>query len=396
MATVLLSWELGSGIGHLMNLRPIGAELIKRGHRVVAALRDLSHVHEVWHGLDISFLPSPLIPREEKPPFDPPTGFLHLLANIGFANQIQLATAFRSWNTIFDCVRPDLVVVDHSPTALLALRGRDIPRVNVGLGFFCPPPGFPLPFWSQSKTPVDRQRMARDEEVLTVQINALLKAHRRPELQHLSQAFTEISEIILATYAEFDHFSPRLNARYWGHWPFGPGIAPIWPAGSGPKVYAYLKPFPALEDLLSLLRELQLPTLIYAGGIDRSIRERFDSRTIRFEDRPLDLQQTAKQCDIAIANAGHGTTVGLLLAGKPCLSVPLYLEQILFGQKVEQMGGGLLASPRDSAKTTAALRELLANGRYRQSAQAFAAKYAHFVPGSQIPEIVDRMESHIH
>jgi hypothetical protein len=47
MATVLLTWELGAGIGHLMNLRPIGEELVKRGHRVIAAVRFLSRAQEI-------------------------------------------------------------------------------------------------------------------------------------------------------------------------------------------------------------------------------------------------------------------------------------------------------------------------------------------------------------
>ena len=42
MPTVLLAWELGGGLGHFMNLRPLAEGLRRRGHRVVAALRDLS------------------------------------------------------------------------------------------------------------------------------------------------------------------------------------------------------------------------------------------------------------------------------------------------------------------------------------------------------------------
>jgi hypothetical protein len=42
MATILLAWELGGGLGNFMNLGPLAEGLSRRGHRVVAVLRDLS------------------------------------------------------------------------------------------------------------------------------------------------------------------------------------------------------------------------------------------------------------------------------------------------------------------------------------------------------------------
>ena len=41
MARVLLTWELGGGSGHIVNLRPFGHGLESAGHKVLAALRDL-------------------------------------------------------------------------------------------------------------------------------------------------------------------------------------------------------------------------------------------------------------------------------------------------------------------------------------------------------------------
>ena len=46
MATILLAWEFGAGMGHLMTLRPIADGLVRRGHRVIAVLQDLSQAQE--------------------------------------------------------------------------------------------------------------------------------------------------------------------------------------------------------------------------------------------------------------------------------------------------------------------------------------------------------------
>jgi hypothetical protein len=39
MARFLITWELGGGLGHLSGLKPIVAELLRRGHHVSLALR---------------------------------------------------------------------------------------------------------------------------------------------------------------------------------------------------------------------------------------------------------------------------------------------------------------------------------------------------------------------
>jgi UDP:flavonoid glycosyltransferase YjiC (YdhE family) len=405
MATVLLTWELGGGIGHLMNLRPIGQELAKRGHRVIAAVKDLSNVHNIFTGIGIAAIAAPLV-RMTRKHFDPMRGLAHVLGNVGFADEHVLATLFEAWNTLFDLLQPDLVVADHSPNALLALHGREtishrhIPCVNVGLGFFCPPDGFPLPYWLKSNEMQFRQQIIVDEQNVTATVNKILRAHGRPPLARLSEFYTEIDETILATYREFDHFGPRPrndgSVRYWGHWPFASGIGPQWPEGVGPRIYAYLKPFLTLEHVLGQLRQLGHPTLVLSGGIERAVQDRYCCPTLRFENRPLDLRQVAEQCDFAVLNAGHGTAVSLLIAGKPGLQLPLFTEQMLFAQLVEQHKLGRTADVRDPRKINAALMDLLNNPIYQTNAKEFAARYANFKPGEQIPEIVDRLEKLIH
>jgi UDP:flavonoid glycosyltransferase YjiC (YdhE family) len=39
MSTILLTWELGGGLGHLVNLLPLARELSQRGNRVFAPVK---------------------------------------------------------------------------------------------------------------------------------------------------------------------------------------------------------------------------------------------------------------------------------------------------------------------------------------------------------------------
>ena len=42
MGNILFTWELGGGLGHLMQIQPLAKAMGERGHKVFAALTDLS------------------------------------------------------------------------------------------------------------------------------------------------------------------------------------------------------------------------------------------------------------------------------------------------------------------------------------------------------------------
>ncbi|NIL96491.1 MAG: hypothetical protein GTO62_04940, partial [Planctomycetales bacterium] len=67
------------------------------------------------------------------------------------------------------------------------------------------------------------------------------------------------------------------------------GIPPTWPSGEGKRVFAYLKPFPALPKLLAMLNQLGCPAIVYGDAIPGAVRQRYRSETLQFEDQRLDL-----------------------------------------------------------------------------------------------------------
>ncbi|NQT17592.1 MAG: hypothetical protein HQ582_32860, partial [Planctomycetes bacterium] len=156
-------------------------------------------------------------------------------------------------------------------------------------------------------------------------------------------------------------------------------------------IYAYLKPFDGLPRLLSLLRELRCPTLVFASGIDPRLIRQFQCDTLRFETKPLDLEQTAQQCDVAIVHGGHGTTASLLRAGKPLLVLPFHLEQALTGAAVRRMGAGLSARMRRPEEVAVKLMNLLHEPKYAQAAGRFAHRHADQEPSDQVQRMIRRV-----
>jgi UDP:flavonoid glycosyltransferase YjiC (YdhE family) len=113
---------------------------------------------------------------------------------------------------------------------------------------------------------------------------------------------------------------------------------------------------------------------------------------LRFVPRPVNLDEAGGSCDLAILNATHGTTAAILLAGKPSLQIPLFLEQQLTADNVVRMGTGLIAESNQPNRVVEQLDRLLANDQYGQRAQEFRRHYDGYDRLAQIEEMVKRIE----
>jgi len=392
MAKILLAWEFGSGMGHLMTLCSLGAALAKRGHQVTAVVRNLPRANELFAHTGISCMAAPMRPYPELLPFPTIHSMAHVLGNVGFANGQHLYEQLSAWTALIERIQPDLVIADYAPTALLALRGKPIRKVNVGVGFSCPPDTSPMPYWGTQLNGAGLGEQIRaDEAKMLACINQVLENLKRPALERVSQIFNDVDEVFLATYPEFDHYGPRQTVRYWGHWNLGTGARPDWPKVQGAKVFAYVKPFPGLELLLRILAEAKLPTIMLASDIPLPLQQRYASPILRFESDLLDMRRVAAECDLAILNAGHGTTLTMLMAAKPCLLIPLFIEQVITAKKAEGFGAARLVSKTGNGLLEA-LRDLLELPKYPTNARIFASRCAGFPIDRQVIEVVNHLE----
>jgi hypothetical protein len=312
MATVLFAWELGGGFGHLMRLAPLAKELSARGHNLLLATRDLTGAYRAFQNIPLTLLPAP--PRHQVAPVFPvPHTFAHILSNIGFDDDDCLRSHVQAWRNLYRLIKPDLIIFDHSPFAMLAARGFPARTVVVGSGFFIPPDQYPWPSF-RTWQPADSQALKQDEDRLLIRVNQLLKDNSLSPMGRLADLYSQVDESFLTTFRELDHYLDRKPTRYWGI--IGnsqaSGKEPVWPDGPGKKIYAYLKPFAALPSLLEHLNRLRTPALIYMDRFEPSLRKHFSSPTLKLESDPLDLSKVATTCDVGITNGTLNTTATLM------------------------------------------------------------------------------------
>lgn len=400
---MMFCWELGGGLGHLMQMLPLARGLARRGHTVYVAMRHLDRAWHVFGRTGILILQAPY-KTSGSARYPRPRNYAEMLANVGFASEGGLFVRGSAWRTMVEMIEPHLLVFDHAPTALLATRGMPCRRALLGSGFCCPPdaPGDAAGDSSRwAPFPVIQQDATDDlppaNHVLP-RMNRVLARWGAPPLERLGQLYTDVDENFLTTFPELDHFPSRAGAAYWGP---TVGIAPDgaaraeWPAGEGPRVLVYLKCSPETEHVLAALRDLRWPTVAYLDDASESLRRRLASATVRIADAPLDLTIAAEDCDVAILNGGHGVTAEMLLAGKPVLQIPLALEQQMTADAAARLGAGASCAAKSAGEVRSSLETLLADG-CADAARRFAARYESFDPGRQRRTMVDRVEELLH
>lgn len=373
MGCILMTWELGAGRGHLAPMLSLASRLREVGHRVELAVRDPLDAGPFAQRAGLPFHASPIpMPAAGNNPL---ASYPQILRRLRFDDPAMLHARVLAWHTLFDRVQPDLLICDHSPTALLAARARNMKAIVTGTGFFVPPDVTPLPDlrpWQAS----DPQQLARDEHAVLISLNTVLETFAAPGLARLAQLF-EVNARALFTFRELDNYAAqRPQADYLGPVPASPAAAPQWPRGEGQRIFAYLRLFDALPALLTSLRDSGQPTLIYMPQQPQDVTAQFEGGNLHFSAVPLDMDAVTQQCDFAILHAGHGVTAALLLAGKPMLLLPLHLEMLLTARAVAALGAGLVAPEMKPAGMQQKLARLLQEPAFGTAARDFAERYA--------------------
>ncbi len=391
MARILFVWELGLGFGHLSPYIGVVRALRKQKHEVIFAARDVENADRVFARDGVPILQAPLSVHRVTNPYRITFNYAQLMHNTGFADLQDLFGRVKAWQHIFQYVRPDVMVFDHSPTGLLASRMVKVKRIIGGSGFLIPPAETPLPlmrYWNNS----DAEKIKKSEQMVLNTSNKVLQALKLPPMKNLAEMFQSDAEWLMS-FPEMDHYPERKSGNYVGM--FSPpeyGEDPVWPAGKGKKIFAYLYNYKTLPALLKLLNRTGSRVLIHGPQIPVPVRKKFSSPTVRFSDKPLNVQRLGPECDLVITNGTFGTTAAFMMAGKPALMIPTNLERMMVARRVVGMGAGLAAPANKPEMLGPRLKALFQNDKYRKAAEAFAAKYKGESMATQTEKMVATLE----
>lgn len=385
MSRILLAWELGANYGHVGALRAYARVLRDAGHDCVFVVRELQSAQVLGlHELG-PVLQAPLAASSRRA-VAVQTSYATLLHNTGFDDSTALAARLRAWRTLFETLDIDAVAMNYAPTALLAARLLQLPRSTFGASFGQPPLQQPFP-WFQPARAVNHDALVRNEARVLATVNDALARVSAPPLETLQALFADCPQSILS-FAELDTYGPGREAQCLGHPDYSHGAAPIWPAGSGPRLFAYLRPGPWLQLVLEVLRDMQLTALLRVADVSPNTVRAYLRPGLAVATEAIDLGRAMRECDIAIHAGQDGTTSEALLAGKPAMVLPTDVEKLLITRRVLQRGAAVTPVARNYADVKAALTQLLNNPELHANAQTFASRYHQFDRGQVMPRAV--------
>lgn len=393
MSNILLAWEFGENWGHLSRDLPVVRHLRTAGHQVLCAVHDTRIAAEILEPASIPFVQAPISCRIART-IKPVESYAELLIASGYGERTTLRGLVNGWRSLFNLFKPDVIIIDYAPTALLAARTKNIATVLTGSGFELPPHSCPLPSF-QARGKPSKENLLLAEEIALRNINHVLAHFSTKPLSQFADVFHGEHKI-LTTFPELDHFGVRSGQIYAGPVYELPQAHPAkWhETDAAPRIFAYLRPWiPCVEDLILALQASGANVICAFPGITASQIQRFQTPLMQIFPMAVSIAPLLTSADLVIGY-GSGTIAAALLAGVPLLLIPRWSEQVLASLRVEALGAGLSVKRKPTqASYSAMINTLLSEPGFRTAAIRFAKKYTDFNKDKAVNYIVDTIQS---
>lgn len=374
--TVLFTWEIGQGFGHVMPLLPIARELKAQGHRVVFALRDVRGAGALLKNEGFTVLQAPAHPDQFFPAHGPqPQTMADILKVFGFTSKQSLLGLVAAWEGLFDLCKPDVVIASYAPLSLLCARRAAIPSILMALPFELPAAVHPSP---PLRSGGAKPKGLVDDQIIQA-VSSVFSAGFVASVHEIFRA----TRIFLMSFPELDAFAPRDNVEYCGNlFVTDVGRAPVWPErGNSKKVFAYLNAsLPNLTGLREKIHASPHAYCIVLRDADESLLHAWQAPNVSVVSETVCLDQAFKDCDAVLSYGGAGFISASLLAGKPVVFYVRNLEPYLSAQQVAKLGAGILPTPQSPSGVDAGLEEVLNNRSFAEAARLFACKHKDHDP----------------
>lgn len=396
---ILFAWELGAHFGHAATIAEIVRALDGRAEVFLAA-RKPENVRSIAPDLKARLLPAPAIavrpPRSNE---DRGVSYPDDLRHVGWSDPETLSALMECWESLYDLVRPDLIVAQAAPTALLAARGRGETTATVGSGYDMPPRVSPMPpfaFWREDLRAPVQEREAR----VLATANEALKRRGKPPLAAFADALRS-DLTFLATFAEIDHYAPRARFEpdhppYLGQlFTIDAGVELDWRKGAARRIFAYLRPggpvFDAAVEALAA-RPAEEDAILAAPGAPEAVKARLRGTAVRLIDGPVRLDRLLPDCDIGVSHGSNGVAAAFLASATKQLCLPTHGEQLMIARAIGDAGYGLgIAGGYGAKEIGESLDKLAAATTLTARLEAAAARMAEIVktpPQEKIAEAI--------
>jgi UDP:flavonoid glycosyltransferase YjiC (YdhE family) len=342
LKTVLLAWELGAGLGHVVPLRWVAQRLIKAEVSVTAAVKSLSAARLLAE-IGVRVLQAPIWPvtfySDAQRRAVSSATLIDSLAGFGLADPVVLSSLVAAWRELFALVKPDLVIADFAPAAALAAR-HYLPLAAVGQGYSNPPAELErFPLLHQYAPPIWK------EATVLATVNEVLASFAVPPLGRIGEIF-RADVVAITNFPLLDPYRAYRSSPARGPFFETPPIARR-PDAAG--IYAYLSSGELRKDVVAALLPLGPRVRLFAPGLIRPQLADFREAGASIAPALPNLFEELAGARLAVHVGSATTAAGALAAGVPQIILSLDVEKDLTGVALEQAGVGKLLRVYDPA-----------------------------------------------
>jgi hypothetical protein len=375
---------LGTDYQHLLSLQSVARFYQTKGYSVWVAARDVSKLKRLFSDVPINIVAAPFTDSAAELGLDKqaPRSYADLLRRCGYHHGDALSGLVNAWRSIFSYIKPDLILFDHAPTALLSSRGlskngKPVGKVSIGMPFSVPDDNRPAGVFFPGD--LAKNDIVHFEDDLVKVVNKVCIEFSMPRIKNLADLFADLDKCIFQTYSELNHYGyrsaeQRHKTSYVGATVPEFSEAAVFPHFKGPKIYCHVKGSAETPILLKTLQAIECSAIVLVDGIPDSIIRAHQSRHILYIDKPVNMQDVLEKTTFAILNGGINSVSLFLKVGTPVALFPLHIEQFLMAKRVEALNAGFQINLSDVDSALVGLQKV--NSRQKKvAAGLFEEKY---------------------
>lgn len=322
-------WELGRGYGHVARINQIANDESLSSCQFSFILRELnkSHVIDKTHRGNLYQAPHVNLPIQGFSP-----NFSHLLLRCGWQEPQSAIAIISAWINLFESIKPDVVFLDHAPSAGVAAILLGIPHRQLGNGFETPPCADPMPSLQLHLQP-DIAKLKQVDQDLNLVLDKVEHEFtgRNQQMIRLQSLFRPEQCLIVGS-PLLDHYGNRDS-----QWRYREILTQanvpeqdlsVLSDNTKPNLFFYLEAgTPGLAELLSLLCT-KFTVFGYVTNVsDVTQLDRLEKTGAVIFRGLLNVDQALTVSEAVVCNAGVGLVAQAINVAKPLLVLPMQLEQ---------------------------------------------------------------------
>lgn len=348
-------WELGAGFGHVTRINSICNDESLSGARFSFILKDVTKSSLIAKCDHKNLFAAPIASRNLK---ELSPNFSHIMHRSGWDSPASAQYLICAWLNLFELIKPDLLILDHAPSAAIAAKIAGFDFRHIGNGFEIPPSAKPMPsILRWQKTPTIE--LNKCDNALNRVINSVFKYFgKEQESIEISQLFSPENSLIVGSPLS-DHYGKRTSK--WRYLNLTSTVAPslqspnVRKQGKKPSLFFYLNgDISNIADYL-ITYSHHFNMLGYLNNAPAGVIAKLESAGIECLKQMANLEQLLPMVDLVLCHGGAGTIAQALKAQKPMVLMPVHAEQMMSSYQLQHQKLALALNNRITPQQCLAL-----------------------------------------